>query len=63
MEALFKAFNLILTVANSLEQARLIWASYEGKLRTMMEEGRDPTEAEWAELFALVENQSNELQK
>lgn len=62
MEAVFKAINLVLQVAVSLEQARQIWADHEEKLKAMVAEGREPTDQEWDELFDLVQKQSNELQ-
>ena len=62
MEAVFKAINLVLRVAVSLEQARQIWAAHEEKLKAIVAEGREPTDQEWDDLFDLVQKQSNELQ-
>lgn len=58
-----KAIEIILSAARSLDQAKDMWDTQHEKIKQMQYENRDPSSEEWDSLYALVQSQSDELQR
>lgn len=61
VEALLKTLSLMLTALDTIGLIRQQMVELQAHLQQMHDEGRDPTDAEWAEVNDKIKSLSDEL--